>query len=60
MIPEKVVVVGLNGERYITLKGLNETYMRDYGDDEYLQNKPDNIRELLTTFTRVEFIVHET
>jgi hypothetical protein len=60
VIPENVIVVGLSGERYITLKGLKESYMRDYGDEEYLQNKPKSIRELLTRFTRIEFIIHET
>jgi hypothetical protein len=57
--PQNIIVVGLNGERYITLKGLKESNMRNFGDEEYLQNKPKNIRNMLTKFTRIEFIVHE-
>jgi C-terminal processing protease CtpA/Prc len=54
---ENIKVVGLNNERFITLKGEAHEALGDNYDD-YLQNKPEEVRDNLENFNDVHFFIN--
>ena len=55
--PEDITIVGLNDERFTTLKGFGDEEFADYWEEEYLLNKPKDVKDKLTNFFNVNFIV---
>jgi hypothetical protein len=56
--PDQICIVGLNAERLTTIKSFDDKEVFDEFDEEYLQNKPEGIRDLLTHYSRVELILY--
>ncbi len=54
----KISIVGLNAERLTTIKSFDEADVFDEFDEEYLENKGEDIRDKLTKYYRLEFIIY--
>jgi hypothetical protein len=55
---ERISILGLNGERLTTIKSLESGETFDYFDDEYLNGKPEEIREKLSEFYNIQVIIY--
>lgn len=54
----RIGIVGLNGERLTTLKGINTDDLFNYFDDDYLDGKSSEIKEKLTQFFHIELLIY--
>ena len=56
--PSRIGMVGLNGERYTTIKGPKQVILEDYEDDQYLNGKSSEIKEKLSEFHNIQLIIY--
>ena len=56
--PERIGIIGLNGERLTTIKSPNSTELFNYFDDDYLDGKSNDIKEKLTKFFNIQLIIY--
>jgi hypothetical protein len=56
--PERISIVGLNNERLTTIKSFSTDDTFDYFDEEYLNGKPEEIRDKLTEFYNIQIIIY--
>ena len=54
--PDKAMVIGMSKNRYFTLKTLNQDDFKEF-DEEYLENKPAEVQEMLREFYSFDFVV---
>lgn len=55
---DRISILGLNGERLTTIKSFESADTFDYFDDEYLQGKPDEIKDKLREFYNLQVIIY--
>ena len=53
---DDIMIVGLNQNRYFTLKSLNQDDFTEF-DEDYLENKPKEVKDMLKEFYSFEFIL---
>lgn len=54
---DNIMIVGLNQNRYFTLKSFNQEDFTQF-DEDYLQNKPKEVREMLKEFYSIDFVIY--
>jgi hypothetical protein len=55
---ERIGLVGLNGERYTTIKSPHTDDIFDYFDDEYLDGKSSEVKSKLSKFFNLQLIIY--
>jgi hypothetical protein len=58
LLPHQISIIGLNDERFTTLKGFGDDEFADYFEDEYLKNKSSAIQEKLSNFFNITFMIN--
>lgn len=56
--PERISILGLNGERLTTIKSFQSGDTFDYFDEEYLNGKPEAVIDKLTQFFNIQVIIY--
>jgi len=54
----RIALVGLNGERYTTIKSASQDELFDYFDDDYLDGKSSAVKDKLSKFFNIQLIIY--
>lgn len=54
----RIALVGLNGERYTTIKSASNDELFDYFDDDYLDGKSSAVKDKLSKFFNIQLIIY--
>ena len=54
--PDKVMIIGMNPNRFFTLKTLNKDDFTEFAED-YLENKPAEVQEMLSEFDSIQLVL---
>jgi hypothetical protein len=55
---DRIALVGLNGERYTTIKSPFNDALFDYFDDDYLDGKSSAVKDKLSKFFNIQLIIY--
>ena len=55
---ERIGLIGLNGERYTTIKSPHSDDLFNYFDDDYLDGKSSEIKDKLTKFFHLQVLIY--
>ena len=55
---KRIGIIGLNGERLTTIKSPTTNDLFNYFDDDYLDGKSSEVKEKLSEFFHIQFIIY--
>lgn len=56
--PERIAIIGLNAERLTTIKSLKESNLFEFGDEDYLNGKSQDIKDKLSQYFSIDVILY--